>query len=318
MGILYSQVYSDTTSIPSNSGALTFNNAFNLPGGMVEEVILRVTTANTTNAVLADFGNILTACRIILNGNTVTDFRSGYSSSTNNAASQANAFLNSLGEGRMVEVPGDTAKEAYFRWPVGRQMPAGISRIETEVTWAATNAAVASGTCQWWIRYNNAAPVTSTIVASTSFNHAASEETVVVRVPSGVPGTLAGVFVQNDTAADQLNGIRTISQSDYSLSPGQIRAFNGDLSNGIMYADDDVSTTAQQVAVSCDGGMMLPLFGLTTNDDLRLIVNSSAVTTRTYTPVLTRPISGKAEPQGTQTEALIASPATAILDRAED
>ena len=318
MGILYSQVYSDTTSIPSNAGALTFNNAFNLPGGLVEEVILRITTVNTTNAVLADFGNLLTACRIILNGNTTTDFRSGYSSSTNNAASQANTFLNSLGEGRMVEVPGDTTKEVFFRWPVGRQMPAGISRIETEVTWAATNAAVASGTCQWWIRYNNSAPVTSTIVASTSFNHAASEETVVVRVPSGVPGTLAGVFVQNDSAADQLNGIRVISQSDYSLSPGQIRAFNGDLSNGIMYADDDVSTTAQQVAVSCAGGMMLPLFGLTTNDDLRLIVNSSAVTTRTYTPILTSPISGKAEPQGTQTEALIASPATAILDRAED
>jgi len=318
MGILYSQVYSDTTSIPSNSGALTFNNAFNLPGGMVEEVILRVTTANTTNAILADFGNILTACRIILNGSTVTDFRSGYSSSTNNAASQVNTFLNSLGEGRMVEVPGDTTKEAYFRWPVGRNCPAGISRIETEVTWAATNAAVASGTCQWWIRYNDAAPVTTSIVASTSFNHAASEETVVVRVPSGLPGTLAGVFVQNDSALDQLNGIRVISQSDYSLSPGQIRAFNGDLWNGVMYADDDVSTTAQQYAVSCAGGMMLPLFGLTTQDDLRLIVNSSAVTTRTYTPILTSPISGKVEPQGKQTESLIASPATAILDRAED
>ena len=42
MGILYSD--SDTTSIPSN--------AFNLPGGLVEEVILRITTVNTTNAVL--------------------------------------------------------------------------------------------------------------------------------------------------------------------------------------------------------------------------------------------------------------------------
>ena len=319
MGVSYVLVESNTNDIPSNSGALTFNRGFNVPAGMVDEVILRVTTANTSNAILADFGNVLTSCRLIFNGSTTTDFRSGYSSASNNAASQANYFLNSLGDSRMVEVPSDTAKEAYFRWPVGRQLPGGgTSRLETTITWAATAAAVASGTVQWWIRYNDNTETTTSVAAATSFSHAASAENVIVRLPSGIPGTVAGILIQNDSAADQLNGVTVLSQSNYSIDPQMWRAFNSDLFNGLVYADDDVSTTAQQFAVTCAGGLWIPLFGLSMEDDIRLIVDSSSVTTRTYTPVITSPVTGKTEPQGTQTTPLVSNVSANVVAKAED
>lgn len=312
MSVRYTLVESNTTDIPG-AAAATFNRGFNIPGGAVDEVIMRITTTNTTNAILADFGNIISSLRLVLNGSTVFDFRSGYSSAANNAASQFGYFLNSLGSGRAVEVPGDLTKEAYFRIPIGRNIPAGVSRLEYTLSYSATAAAVASGTCQFWIRYNNNMTTTTTVSAATSFTHSASEEQVVVRLPQGVPGTVAGLMIQNDSAADEITGVRVVSQSDFSLDVDMFRAFNGDLYNGIVYADDDASATAQQYAVQCAGGLFLPLFGLSMEDDIRLQVNSSAATTRTYTPVIVAPINGAAESQGRQTQPVITNTSQAVL-----
>jgi len=312
MAVRFTLVESNTTDIPG-AAAQTFNRGFNIPGGSCDEIIMRVTTTNTTNAILADFGNIIQSLRLVLNGSTVFDFRSGYSSAANNAASQFGYFLNSLGSGRAVEVPGDLTKEAYFRIPIGRNVPAGVSRLEYTLSYSATAAAVASGTCQFWIRYNDNMTTTTTVSAATSFTHSASEEQVVVRLPQGVPGTVAGLMIQNDSADDQITGVRVVSQSDFSLDVDMFRAFNGDLYNGIVYADDDASATAQQYAVQCAGGLFLPLFGLSMDDDIRLQVNSSAATTRTYTPVIVSSINGAAESQGRQTQPVITNTNTAVL-----
>ncbi|MCP4320901.1 MAG: hypothetical protein GY787_03410 [Alteromonadales bacterium] len=312
MAVRINLVESNTTDIPGATAA-TFNRGFSLPGGAVDEVIMRITTTNTTNAILADFGNIIQSLRLVLNGSTVFDFRSGYSSAANNAASQFGYFLNSLGSGRAVEVPGDLTKEAYFRIPIGRNIPAGVSRMEYTLSYSATAAAVASGTCEFFVRYNDNMATTTTVSSSTSFNHSISEQQVVVRLPQGVPGVVAGIMIQNDSAADELTGIRVISQSDFSLSESMFRAFNGDLYNGIVYADDDASTTAQQYAVKCAGGLFLPTFGLSMDSDVILQVNSSAVSTRTYTPVIVAPINGAAESQGRQTQPVITNTNQSVL-----
>jgi hypothetical protein len=154
---------------------------------------------------------------------------------------------------------------------------------------------------------------TTTVSAATSFTHSASEEQVVVRLPQGVPGTVAGLMIQNDSAADEITGVRVVSQSDFSLDVDMFRAFNGDLYNGIVYADDDASATAQQYAVQCAGGLFLPLFGLSMDDDIRLQVNSSAATTRTYTPVIVAPINGQSESQGRQTQPVVTNTNQAVL-----
>jgi hypothetical protein len=154
---------------------------------------------------------------------------------------------------------------------------------------------------------------TTTVSAATSFTHSASEEQVVVRLPQGVPGTVAGLMIQNDSAADEITGVRVVSQSDFSLDVDMFRAFNGDLYNGIVYADDDASATAQQYAVQCAGGLFLPLFGLSMDDDIRLQVNSSAATTRTYTPVIVASVNGQSESQGRQTQPVITNTSQAVL-----
>jgi hypothetical protein len=314
MAIRYNLVESNTTDIPDNSGAQTFNRGFNIGGGAVDEVIFRFTTVNATNAVLADFGNLVSQLRLVLNGSTVFDYRAGYASSTNNAASQFGYFLNSLTPSRAVEVPGDLAKEAYFRIPVGRNIPAGVSRLEYTLGFAAANAAITSGTCQVWIRYNSAMQTTTTVGNATSFTASGTSENVVVRIPQGIPGSIAGILVQNDSAADEVTSIRIVSQSDFDITDGMLRALNGDLSNGVMYGDDDVSTTAQQYAVSCAGTIFLPTLGLSLEDDVRLTVVTSTSTTLSFTPVITSGITGKAESQGTQTQAVPTNVAQAVLD----
>lgn len=313
MAVKYTLIESNSTDIPGAS-ATTINRGVNCPGGGIDELIFRFTTANTTNAILADFGNIVSSMRIVLNGSTVFDFRSGYASASNNAASSFGYFLNSLGAGRAVEVPGDTAKEAYFRIPIGRNVPSGVSRVEYTIGFAATAAAVASGTCQLWVRYNDSFQTTTTVANATSFTASGTTEQVVVRMPQGVPGTLAGLYIQNDSAADEVTQVRIISQSDFDLPLDMVRAFNGDLRNGVVYADDDVSGTAQQYAISSVGNLFLPTFGLTLDDDVRLTVTTSTSTTLTFTPVITSPVNGKGELVGRQTQAVVTNVASSVLD----
>ena len=114
-GVRYSLQESNTTDLPSNAGATTYNRGMQVASGALDEIIIKITTVNATGAIVADFGNVIQSLRLILNGTTITDFRSGYASAANNAPSQFGYFLNSLGSGRMVEVPSDLTKEEFFR-----------------------------------------------------------------------------------------------------------------------------------------------------------------------------------------------------------
>lgn len=313
-GVNFVLVYSDTTSIPSNSGPVTSNQGFNVPAGPCDELVFRITTSNSTGAVVADFGNIMSALRVVINGVQCFDFRSGYASASNNAPSQFNYFLNSLGMGRASEIPGDTAKEVLYRIPIGRNLPGdSVSRVEFQLEYSATAAAVASGALEVYIRYNTAMTNTTTVSNATSFTASGTTENLVVRLPAGVPGVVAGIMIQNDSASDQFDSVRLISQSDFSLPKGLLRSYNGDTMNGIMYADDGVSTTQQTYALTVAGGLFLPTFGLTTNDDIRLTLTSTASTTFTFTPVLVAPINASKESRGTQTQAVVTNVGDAVL-----
>jgi len=49
------------------------------------------------------------------------------------------------------------------------------------------------------------------------------------------------------------------------------------------------------------------------DDDIRLQVNSSAATTRTYTPVIVASINGQSESQGRQTQPVVTNTNQAVL-----
>ena len=108
-GIYYTKIRDDTTSIPSNA-AKTVTFGENIPMGALESIIIRVTTTNTTNAILADFGNVIGNLRLTLNGDVFFDFRQAVSGGDNNNPSSIGYFLNSIG-GRAVEKPSDLTKE---------------------------------------------------------------------------------------------------------------------------------------------------------------------------------------------------------------
>jgi hypothetical protein len=100
----------------------------NVPGGPLESVIFRFTgTKNAAGDLTQDFAGAISSLRVIVNGETCYDHRAGYSDPDGDTtASQMGYFMNSIGNhlSNMV-VASTTAVEAYFRVPLGRQLPAG-------------------------------------------------------------------------------------------------------------------------------------------------------------------------------------------------
>ena len=314
MGVRYTLV-DTSTNAPSNA-AVTYNAGFNIPGGAVDEIIIRCTeTLNAAGDIAADWPNVVSSLRLILNGETVWDFQAGYQDAANNGPSPLGYLLNSMGRGRSVETnTGTTAREVYLRIPVGRNIAAGISRMEYTIAYGALAGASTNPSLQFWIRYNPAMQTTTTLGAATTFNYSATTQQVVMRVPQNVPGTLAGVIVQNDRANDtDITDFRIVSQSDFSMDTDMWRALNGDLYNGVEYMDP---ATADQLtfAQGVDGAYFLPLFGLSLKDDLRMQVTAASARTLSLTPVITSGIAGKPAPAQVQTQSVQTNVAKAVLD----
>jgi len=318
----YTLVYETTTDadLPTNTGTRTINKGINLAGGAIDEFIVRYTATTAANSINNGADSIFTANRLILNGSTFFDFRAGFADTSDTGAGSFGYLLNSLGDGRYVENPSDTSKDATFRVPCGRNIPSGVSRLEFTWEYSQLNSAptAGEGKIQVWARYNSAMTDSTTVGAATSYVHSAnSEELVIVRIPQGVPGTLAGVYVQNDSGADELTSIRIVSQSDYSLPLSMIRALNGDTYNGVIYARDASSTDQMFIAQTSPGNIFVPLLGLQLSDDIRLQVLGTANTTRTYTPVITSGVRGASQPAASQTQAVRSNVGAAVLEKSD-
>jgi len=323
MTVAFTQIEqtSDTGSFPTTT-ANTYTVGINSQGGAVEYLVCRFDMTFAADPCVADFSNLVSALRVVINGEVVHDFRAGYSGSSNDAAGLYGYFLNSIG-GRSYEKPdGTTTREGYMGIPIGRVLPAGVNRIELIVNWAATEtgATPSSGSLSWWFKFNTGFRTQTTIVPATSYNHTAGAiEQVVVRVPQNISGVVSAILVSNDSAADELGGqgIRIQALGAYGLEASMWRWLNGDMLNGVSYADSGVSTSQQSYATKVEGGLLLPCFGLA-GGDIVLQVDSTATTTRTYTPVITQAIGAKEVPEVRQTQQATASTAGAIVSRTEN
>ena len=316
----YTLVQTSAVNVPGAAGA-TFNAGFNVPGGAVDEIIVRIqgTMAGVGN-LASDTGSIVNSLRIVLNGETFYDFRSNFSTNATTGASANSVFLNAMGAGRSQDVnTSTTVRDYYMRIPCGRNIPSGISRLEYTLQYNALGGAFANATIEWWIRYNPAMQNTVTIGAATSFLTSGAAggvtEQVVVRVPQNVPGVLAGIMVQGGTAADSLSSARVISQSDYSIDTMYWRMLGGDLRNGIMFAQPAAAVangllTFSQASL---GNLFIPLFNLSLQDDLRMQITTIAAETFTFTPVIVSAIVGKPQPAAVQTQSVPTSVSKAIL-----
>ena len=319
-GVRYTLVESNTTDYPTNA-AQTFNRGFNLPGGAVDEIIMRLTfNMNAAADLDGDTSNIIDSLRIVLNGETCWDFQAQVAAADDAGPGAFGYLMNSLGRGRSTDVPsGDLAaadlREYYVRIPVGRNLPAGISRMEYSLGYAALSAASSAGTLEWWVRYNPAMQTTTTLGAATTFTYTATTQQIVCRVPQTVPGTLAGVFIQTDSNdADEITDIRIVSQSDFAMDVDMWRLLNGDLDNGISAFIPGTSTTQQTYVCEAVGQIFIPLYSLSLKDDLRMQVTADAGGTLSATPVITSPIAGKPAPAQVQTQSVPTNIADAVLE----
>jgi len=317
-GVRYTLVDTSTANVPVVAAAV-HNAGMNIPGGAVDEVIVRMAfTLNAAGNIAADTSNIIDSFRLILNGETVWDYQAQISDNANNAAGTFGYLLNSLGPGRSVDVNTQAAtREYYFRIPVGRNIAPGISRLEYTLGYAALTGAGGAPTAastEFWIRYNPAMQTTTTLGAATTAPYTATTQQVVCRVPQNVPGTLAGVLLQSDQdAADDITDIRVVSQSDFAMDTDMWRMLNGDLYNGVQFMDPATAAGLQMGQALLGPQIFIPLYQLSLADDLRMQVTATAANTLSITPVLTSPIAGKPAPAQTQTESVPTNVAKSVL-----
>ena len=320
MSLRYTLVDTSTTNIPGAAGA-TYNAGFNVPGGAVDEIIVRIQgTMNAVGDLASDMGSVIAALRVVLNGETFFDFRNNFGTNATTGASSTSVFMNAMGAGRSQEVnTSTTVRDYYLRIPVGRNIAAGISRLEYTIQYSALGGAFTGASIEWWMRYNPAMQNTVTIGAATSYLTAGAAggvtEQVVVRVPQNVPGVLAGIMVQGGSAADTMTSLRVISQSDYSIDTNFWRMLGGDLRNGILFAQPAAAVangllTFSQASL---GNLFVPLFNLSLDDDLRCQITTTGAETFTFTPVIVSSIVGQPQPGAVQTLAAPTSVSKAIL-----
>ena len=319
-GVRYTLVETNTTDIPSNA-AVTFNRGFNLPGGAIDEVIVKLSfVMNAATDLDGDTSNAFNALRLVLNGETIFDYQALVAAANVATPGTLGYFMNSMGRGRSLDIPSGnlaaaTNREYYLRIPCGRNAAAGISRLEYTLSYAALTAATASGSIEWWIRYNPAMQNTTTVGNSTSFTYTATTQQVVMRVPQNVPGTLAGILIQTDNGtADEITDIRIVNQSDFAMDVDMWRVLNGDTSNGIEAFVPTIATISQTYFTEVEGQYFLPLYSLSLQDDLRMQVTANAGGTLSVTPVITSPIAGKPAPAQIQTQSVPTNVAKAVLD----
>ena len=317
MAVRYTLVHQDATTLPTLA-ATQYSNGINLPGGIIDELIIRVVGTVTAADVLSDFGNVFSQLRFIINGEDCFDYRVGYGTSVQATGSQLGYLMNSMGPGRSTELMSTTAKEYFLRIPIGRVVPPGVSRLEYQINYnlLATTSMVgaANAAFEIYVRYNDNVQNTTTIGAATTFNYSATNQQIVVRLPAAQKGALAAVYVQNDTETD-ITQFRIVSQSDYSLSTAFWRALNGDL-QGIKVADANNTATAgiglSQVQF-IGGSYFLPTFNLSLESDLFLQMSAAVARTATFTPVVVSPIRGTQQPQQKQLQAVPTNVSASIL-----
>ena len=95
------------------------------------------------------------------------------------------------------------------------------------------------------------------------------------------------------------------------------RWLNGDIMNGIEAKNASTSTVQQTYQTSLVGGLFIPTYGLT-GGDVILQVDSSAVTTRTYTPIITNMVGSSQMDTVRQTQSAPSNTAQTIVQRTEN
>ncbi len=317
-GVQFYKIH-DASLVMTDAGqTITFGE--NVPSGRtVESVILHFSQTTATGFCDGSFDNLIQNYRCILNGEVFTDFRTSVNDPANVGLGRFGYFLQSLGRSATsVEVPSDTAKDYWAEIPMGANVPQGVGRMEFILGLAAAGASASAGSLEVWLRLNDDTQTRTTAVPSTSFTSAVGIQSVVVRLPQNVPGAVAGMLMQNNTeAADNIGtqGIRVHLLGAFGLEPSLVRYLNSDLSNGLQYAADGVSLTAQQYDIEVPGAIFIPTY-MATGGDLQLEVDfTTAAQSYTFQPIMVAGVEGRTGMDTRSTQSAPANTSKSVLQR---
>jgi hypothetical protein len=313
---------STTGNFPTTSGVVA-NYGFNVNGGPLSSLDLRFDMTFGADPTSAELWSLIDSLRVVLNSEVVYSWTSAGGAMGNdyNGPCAFAYFLNSMG-GVATELPsGTTTREGYLSIPIGRVLSDAQNRVEVSLTYSATAASAtpSSGKLSFFGVYNTDLQNTTVVAPATSYAHTANAIEQVVIKTGGYNGmVVSGIFIQNDTAADEYgqNGLRVVGLGAFGLEVQHWRQINGDLNNTILYADNDASTTQQSVAFEVKGGLWIPTMGLA-GADITLIIDSSSNTTRFYTPTLTAPVGSGSLKEAKQTQSVGGGSVKKILSKIE-
>ena len=338
-GVTITRIRTDTTSVPpAVAGAVQINFGENLPGGPLDSIIFRITTASGAGALTAGtFDTLISNMAINLNGERVFQFNAGVNlNAADNAIGQLGYLLNSIG-GSYAEQNGLAAgtRDVYMRVPIGQVMPNGVSRTEVTLGYAVAANNNAAGTFEMFALYNTNMQTSTFIpVSTTQAAMPAGQSQVVVRIPQKTGFVVSGIMVFDSTAnltSYGANGIVNTSQGPYGLQRNLIGFIAGDLSGGVPLPTT-VSSAGPAGAAgpfqmpgviqsqSTPGALFINTFGLASDSDVTLLVDTSAASaglTRIFVPVLTASVNANLPTQPRQLAAAKSDTQKAILDRVD-
>jgi len=319
-GVNFYKIHDSSLVMTDAAQTLTFGE--NVPSGRtVESVIFHFQQTVPDGFCDGAFDNLISNCRIILNGDVYTDFRTNVNDPTNVGLGRFGYYLQSLGRSATsVEVPSATAKDYWAELPMGANVAAGVGRMEFILGLAAAADTATAGSLEVWLRLNDDTQTTTRCITATSFTAATGIQSVVVRVPQNVAGGVSFVLMQNNTQAlDGLGtqGVRVHLLGAFGLEASLLRYLNSDLSNGVMYAADGVSLTEQQYGIQVDGAIAIPCY-LAEGGDIQLEIDFDAPVngnTYTFTPVMVASLGTKQGQSTRSTQAAPANVARSVLKR---
>lgn len=318
-GVRYTQIYSDATSLVSESADKTYNLSNPLPAGLIEEFGLRFTGATAAAYPTASsFAEMVKGIRITFNGDQWFNLQTQANVNTNNACPRTGAFLQDIG-GRVVEDTSALTNLDCTLWiPCGINVPSN-SRFELQLDYSTSAVALTSGNFEIWCKYGKSTNMT--IVGNmTSQTIAQNTQTMItVKIPSIKGATVAGIAIQGASNADNLTNLIVKPLGDFQYSPTYLRGISGASQNGYTFADLGDALTELQYADKVLGYYFVPLYNLEIIDgSVVLLVNASAEQFYTFTPILNLPTSGSGERVPRQTSGVATGSKGAILSRAED
>lgn len=318
-GVRYTMIYQDATSLVSETAVATYNISNPLPAGLIEEFGLRFTGATAAAyPSAASFTELVSGIRATFNGDQWFNLQTQANVNTSATVSRVGAFIQDVG-GRIVEDTTSATNLDCTVWiPCGINVPAN-SRFELQLDYAVAAAALTSGNFEVWCKYGKSTNIT-VVGNMTSQNLAANTQTLMtVKIPSIKGATVAGIALQGETAADNLNNLIVKPLGDFQYTPTYLRGISGASQNGYMFADNGDSNNELQFADKLAGYYFVPLYNLEIIDgSVSLLLNAGVAEFYTATPVLNLPTSGSGERTPRQTSGVATGSKGAILSRAED